>query len=252
MTTLVFVFGLIWGSFLSVIVNRVDSLSTVFLSRSRCQTCKKTLGPLDLVPLLSFAFLQGKCRHCRGKISLEYPLIELLSGLLLLAIYLKFSISLFSVILALSISCLLVASFLDAKAMEVDLWLFIAGIVFGLAWYFGQSGFSSQVFILLAWGTLVATVLPLTFYLVSREKWMGLGDVFFALWAACILGFPEALVAIFIAFLSGAVFGIILLIVKGKISGIKVPFGPFVAFGAVAALLYGHQIVEFYLKLIGF
>lgn len=252
MIALVLIFGLVWGSFLSVVINRIDNLGSVLVSRSHCPKCKKKLGVIDLFPLLSFIFLRGKCRHCKAKISLEYPLIELLSCFLVLAIYLKFSISFFSVMLFLSVSALLVASFLDARHMEVDLWLFIAGTIFGLIWFFSRFGLNSGALVSLVSGILVAIILPLAFYLVSRETWMGLGDILFALWTACILGFPGALAAIFIAFLSGAIFGIILLIIKGKISGIKVPFGPFIAFGAIVALFYGQQIVDFYLKLIGF
>ncbi len=194
----------------------------------------------------------GKCRHCHKKISIEYPLFEIASLALTLGVYLRFGISIFSVALFLSLSCLLVASALDIESMEVELGIFIAGIVFALIWYFGSNGLSLSSAALLGWAILLAVFLPLVFYLVSHEKWMGLGDAIFALWAAILVGFPLSGVAMFCAFVSGAIFGIIMIVMRKRDAKVGIPFGPFIALGAIIALFWGNIILDAYLKIIGF
>jgi len=194
----------------------------------------------------------GKCRHCHKKISIEYPLFEITSLALTLGVYLRFGISTFSVALFLSLSCLLVASALDIESMEVELGIFIAGIVFALIWYFGSNSLSLSSAALLGWAILLAVFLPLVFYFVSHEKWMGLGDAIFALWAAILVGFPLSGVAMFCAFVSGAIFGIIIIVTRKRDAKVGIPFGPFIALGAIIALFWGNVILDAYLKIIGF
>jgi len=244
--------GLVWGSFLSVVITRIDNLGTIFFGRSNCPKCKKTLGALDLVPLVSYIAFGGKCRHCKGAIGLKYPLLELLSAALFGTTVILFPLSWPLVFLVISLSALIVAVFVDAESMEVDLWLFVVGVISGSFWLFSHSGWNLVTSSSYLWGILSAILIPFCFYMVSREKWMGLGDVFFALWAGCILGFPRSIIAIFAAFLIGALFGIIYLVVKRKTAGVKIAFGPFVGLGTVVALFWGDKLVQIYLKLLGF
>ena len=250
MIFLSFIFGLIWGSFLSVVKNRLDRPKTIFFGRSECPKCKKKLGPVDLIPLVSFIIFRGKCRYCKKKISPEYPLFELISAAMAGALYLKFGLSLASIFLFLSLSVLLIASFIDISDHEVDLGLFIAGIILALAWFFlKDEGIRTFTGLLLA--VLYGAILPFGLYLASREKWMGLGDSFFAVWVAAIAGFPEVIAAIFLAFFSGAFFGIITLLIKKNRKDRKLPFGPFLALGGFLAVLWGDRIVSFYLQFFG-
>lgn len=241
------IFGLVWGSFLSVIKNRLDRLGTVFYTRSECPKCKKKLGPVDLIPLVSFIVFKGRCRYCNKRISYEYPLLEIVSAILAVALYLKFKISFASIALFLSFSVLLIASVIDIADREVDLGLFIVGIVLAVAWFFLKSD-GSRTFINLPLAILSGTILPFGLYLISREKWMGLGDSFFAAWIAVIAGFPNAIVAVFLAFFLGALFGIIMLLVKKNKKDRKLSFGPFLALGGFLAVLFGSQIIGFYLQ----
>lgn len=242
------IFGLVWGSFLSVVKNRLDRPKTIFFTRSECPKCKKKLGVLDLIPLVSFIVLKGKCRYCKRKISLEYPVFELVCAAVASLLYLKFKISLASIALFLSFSVLLIASVIDIADHEVDLGLFIVGIIFALAWFFLKNEGSKTVINLLL-AVSSGAVLPFGLYLISREKWMGLGDSFFAIWIAIIAGFPNAIAAVFLAFFLGALFGIIMLLVKKDRKDRRLPFGPFLALGGFLAILFGSQIISFYLQL---
>jgi len=248
---IVVLFGLVWGSFLSVIKNRFDNLGTVLYTRSHCPKCKKKLGVPDLLPIVSFIILRGRCRYCKEKISWEYLLFEIFSLALAIFVYYKFGLTAASVILFLSLSALLISAFVDAQSQEVELPLFIFGISTALFWALLKNGTSLDDFKNLFLAISVAVVVPLGLYLVSREKWMGLGDSFFALWIGLLSGFPQAALAIFLAFFLGAVFGIIILVVKGKEKTRRVAFGPFMALGGIIALGWGQQIIDFYLNFIG-
>jgi len=247
---IVLVFGLAWGSFLSVVKNRLDDFASVFLGRSHCPKCRHILGAFDLIPILSFIFLGGRCRFCHAKISLEYPLTEIISAVLIFLVYLKFGISFRSAILYLSLSALLVASLLDIDSGEVEVSVLLVGIFLALIWYF-SGGFSLGRLGSLLWAILITGGIPFFLYLVSQEKWMGLGDTFFAVWIGILSGYPAAFASIFLAFLFGAIFGIIKKAISGK-SQEKIPFGPFLAVAGVIGLFAGTQVINFYIKLFGF
>jgi len=198
---------------------------------------------------LSFLFLRGHCRFCRAKISLEYPLIEIISALLILFVYLKFGISFRSVVLYLSLSALLIASLLDIESSEVEVSVLLVGISLALIWYL-LGGIGLNQLGNLLWAVLITGSIPFFLYLVSQEKWMGLGDTFFAVWIGILSGYPSAFAAIFLTFLFGAIFGIIKRAISGK-SQERIPFGPFLALGGVVGIFAGAQIVNFYLKLFG-
>ncbi len=251
MNLLALIFGLFWGSFLGVIKDRADNLRSVLKGRSYCPECKKTLGALELIPIVSFIALRGRCRTCRARIGFEYPLIELLSGLLTLGIFWKYGISISSVILFLSLSRLLVASFLDVKDLEVDLWVLLVGGGLALCWKIAADGLSLSSLKSIGVGILVFAAIPFLMALLSRERWMGWGDSLFALWGGILVGYPQALVGIFLAFLTGAFFAILLLAGKKKGWKAKVPFGPFLAAGAVGSLFFADTLISWYLKLSG-
>jgi prepilin signal peptidase PulO-like enzyme (type II secretory pathway) len=246
---IVIISGLLWGSFLSVVKNRLDDLGSIFFGRSHCPKCRHVLGVFDLIPIVSFLCLRGRCRFCHAKISLEYPFTEIISALLILLVYLKFGISFRSAILYLSLSALLVASLLDIDSSEVEVSVLLVGMLLALIWYF-WGGLSFSQLTNLLWAILITGGIPFFLYLVSQEKWMGLGDTFFAVWIGILSGYPNAFAAIFLAFLFGAIFGIIKKVISGK-SQERIPFGPFLAAAGVTGLFAGAQIVSFYLKLFG-
>lgn len=234
--------GLIWGSFLSVVMSRLDNPKSIFVGRSRCPKCKKKLKALDLIPVVSFLLLRGKCRYCKKPIGYKYLILELLcAAVAVLAFYLE-GLSLEAVFLFISLSSLAVASLEDVLDQEVDLLFFITGIASALLYIFLKN-YSFYDTLL---GAITFAVIPFTLYAISREKWMGLGDSLFAFWAGILVGFPVSLLMIFMAFLLGSIFGIIKMVVK-PYSSSRLAFGPFLAVSAIAGLV-GRAAFLNYLK----
>jgi len=230
--------------------NRLGSLETVLTGRSACPKCKKRLKAIDLVPVISYLTLRGCCRYCKKPIGLSYLLVELICAALGGFVVWKFGLHFSSFSLFISLSLLVLAGFLDIESHEVDLWIFIAGVLFALLFQgMGVSSWQDMVTVLL--GGTSALIIPAAFYLLSRERWMGLGDVAFAFWIGIIASYPASLIAIFSAFLLGGIFGIIVLVTKGKRAQRRIPFGPFLGLGGVIGLLWGQRILDLYLKLIG-
>jgi len=244
------VFGLLWGSFLQVVKSRLDNIGTAFLGRSYCPNCKRHLKFYDLIPILSFIILRARCRHCKAKISFEHVLFELISALIAVLTVYYFGLTYQAVVLFLSLSALIVASFADIESQEVHLWLLGLGVLTALIFQFSlRFDFFELKNIL--FGALIAAIIPFAMYFVSRERWMGLGDSVFALWAGILAGYPAAALGIFCAFLFGALYGIIVLVKHGRKANRRIPFGPFIAFGAAVALFWGNILINAYLKLIG-
>ncbi|MCX6809937.1 MAG: prepilin peptidase [Candidatus Berkelbacteria bacterium] len=247
----IIIFGLIFGSFLSVDKNRLEDPKSIIIGRSQCPKCHHKLGFWVLIPLFSFLFLRGRCRYCAKKISWQYPIFEIISAILALAVYLKFGLSFSSFVLFLSLSALLVACWLDAENQEVELPVLIVGIILALIWYFLRSTGLTHLISLL-YAISAAVVIPFLLYLISREKWMGLGDSFFAAWIAILSGFPAAVVSVFSAFMLGAIFGIIKMSISSqKRSKSQIAFGPFLAIGGMIGLFWGEKIINLYLKIFG-
>jgi prepilin signal peptidase PulO-like enzyme (type II secretory pathway) len=243
--------GLVWGSFLTAFKSRLDDLESLLIGRSKCPNCQHQLGFFDLFPVLSYVFLLGKCRYCKKQISSHYPLIELISVVLALAIYLKSGISISSVLAYLSMSLLLVSSFLDIESQEVPISILIVSVVLALISSL-VTNFDNFAMVILA--GLTCAFIPAVLSIISREKWMGYGDIFFALTVGFMVGYPASVVSIFLAFLLGSIFGIIYLFVSKKGLGLKakIAFGPFIALGGFIGYLIGQDLFSLYLKMIGF
>lgn len=244
---LLFIIGLICGSFANVIVDRLaKKKSGIFWGRSSCPHCRHTLAATDLIPLLSFIFLRGKCRYCRKKISPQYPLVELGIGLFFgITIFLNFTGLALGLVL-LYFFILATVSIYDLKYLEIPDQVIIPGI--GIALLAAIAGLSPAPPITDA---LIGAAIPITFFLlqffVSRGKWIGLGDVRIAALMGLILGWQKTLVALFLAYLLGSLIGAIGLATGKFTRQSHVPFGPFLAAGTIAAFFFGQNILDWYL-----
>jgi len=247
---LVFIFGAAIGSFVACLKDRLEIHEPIFVGRSMCLSCRKKLTILELIPVFSFIFLKGRCNNCKKIIPLELFLTEAFGGFLALIIYNKLGISLSSLVLFTSLVLFFVASLSDIREREVDLRIFLIGIFFALFYALLDLKFIYDA-LLLFYAVISAAIVPAIFYVFSKERWMGLGDVFFAVWAGLICLFPMSLVAIALAFFIGALFGIIILLRNKKSGGTQVAFGPFIFSGTLIALFYGEIILNFYLKILG-
>jgi len=238
----VFIFGLIVGSFLNVVIIRYGN--RFFSSpRSECFSCSHPLAFFDLIPVLSFLFLGGRCRYCQSKISWQYPLVELLTALLLLFSYLKLGFSpefFFSAplwLLFLSVSAY------DLRHKIIPDGLVYALIIFSFGYMFFFR-FEASPFLSIFSGPVIAS--PFLFlWLISDGRWMGFGDVKLALSIGWFLGLAQGFYALVFAFWVGALVGLFLIFLKKtgdvglspKLKNLtiksEIPFAPFLIIGTL-------------------
>lgn len=247
----VFLIGLFAGSFLNVLVDRLPKGESVIGGRSHCDKCKRVLKWHDLIPLFSFIYLKGKCRYCHTSLSFYYPAVELVTGALFAGVFLFMGganinfiaiINIITFIYYLFIaSSLIVIFFTDLKYGVIpDKILFPAILISFL--YLLLNTYYIIPFILAGVG---AFLFFLALFLITKGKGMGFGDVKFVFLMGLILGFPGIAVALYIAFLTGALIGCILIIwKKKKLAGAKIPFGPFLVFGTIISLFFGEIIMQ--------
>ncbi len=238
MSGLMFLAGLVVGSFLNVVIYRLPRGLGFVKGRSFCPKCKRKIGWFDNVPLMSFILLKGHCRFCRKPISLRYPLVELLTGVLFYLSYLN-HLS----FLSYPLFCgLIVIFFIDLEHQIIP-----DEIVFPLIFLFLIFFLVSNYQLLITNYLITALAsfsLLLVLYLFTKGKGMGFGDVKLAFLMGLVLGFPKIVVAFYLAFLTGAFFGIILILLgKAKLKQ-KIAFGPFLVFSTIISFLWGEKLIR--------
>src|SRR3989344_1201145 len=244
---LVFIFGSSFGSFLNVVIDRLPNNLPLLISRSRCESCKKTLKWYDLFPVFSYLFLFGKCRYCKSIIPARIFFVELITGTIFAYLFFLFFSGIINVVLFFLFSviafCLIVIFFTDLKfgiiPDEILLVLLFSGLAVNLL--FNWENFMS--FVLSGIGALLFFLL---LFLLTRGKGMGFGDVKFSFFVGFLLGFPKSLLAFYLAFLTGAFISVILIAWgKKRFKKDTVPFGPFLIAGICLTILYSDKIFRF-------
>jgi len=255
----VFIFGLIIGSFLNCVIYRLEKDKKI-TGRSFCPKCKHKLSWLDLFPVFSWIFLGGKCRYCSKKISIQYPLVELATAFVFLflasgQIELTWRVVVNLLFFFYIFSSLIVIFVYDLKHYLIpDIVLFPAIIITAILRVLQVFNLNPQS--LVFWNYFLAVVIASGFFfliwLVSRGKWMGFGDVKLAILMGLLLGVERVLVALFLAFMLGAIVGIVMMILHKKGLKSEIPFGPFLILGTVIALFWGPIIIKWYMETLNF
>lgn len=243
---MVFVFGLIVGSFCNVVIYRLPLGNSIVTPGSRCRSCDNSIRPWDNIPILSYFILNGRCRSCREPISVRYPIVEFTSGILYLTLYLKFGLSILFVIYALMASTLVVVALIDLDHKIIPNIITLPGILAGLSLSLQLLPITPLTSLL---GVLIGGVLFYLIALISKGG-MGGGDIKLIAMIGAFLGWHGALFTIFSSALLGAVVGIMLMVLGKKGRKDKVPFGPFLSFGAIVFMLSGDDLVQWYLELL--
>ncbi len=262
----IFIFGLIVGSFLNVVICRLKTKEEIFFSRSHCPHCKKNLKWFDLIPILSFISTFGKCRYCGKKISLQYPLVEIATGLLFLLIFwhLNFGFGLeqfgtiwiLNLIYSLFILCSLIVIFVydlkhyiipDKIVFPAIATAFFYQLISNISATGGQYPISNSFYIIFS--AFLAAGFFFLIILISKGEWMGFGDVKLAFLMGLIVGWPNILFALFLAFILGAAIGLILIGLKIKSIKSQIPFGPFLVAATVIMMFWGEIIKDIYFSL---
>ncbi len=259
---LVFLIGLVLGSFLNVVVDRSVEGKSFVSGRSKCAYCHRELSPIELLPLVSYVMQGGKCKHCSKKLSIYYPVVELTTGILfVIAMYdiigntplspptygildATYGMYIFAVI-----SVLIIIFFTDLKyglipfytTLLAILVVFLKNIFFplyddlSLINYFFSAFFSLIFFLIL--------------FLATKGRGMGFGDVVYVFLMGLLLGFPKIVLGMYIAFLSGTVVALFLVFLKKKkMKGGTIPFGPFLVAGTVISFFWGNMIIDGIMK----
>lgn len=242
---LIFALGACVGSFLNVCVYRLPHDQSIITPPSHCTACKRRLKPIDLIPLLSYFLLRGKCRFCGKKISARYPWVEFLTGLIFLLIKLQFGLSAFWAY-AIFASLLIVIFFIDLKHLVILDELCYLGITVGLV----HNLILGSILSSLAGAALGFGLLWLIGWLGKKyykKEALGEGDLKLAAMLGAFLGWEQILLVIFLAYLLGAIAGLMLLGLKIKKMDEYIPFGPALAAGAFIAMFWGKFLINFYL-----
>lgn len=256
----VFILGLFVGSFLNVVVYRLHREESFVKGFSKCLFCGHRLYPKDLVPLVSFLFLKGKCRYCRHKIAKQYFLMELATaiGFTLIALVLWKNIDsqiilaninnllifktlawclFFSYLLIIFVYDLKYYLILDQVTLPAIVLIFIINLFLGFSWA------------TLLLGALVGGGFFFLQFAISKGKWIGGGDIRLGLLLGVMLAWPQVLTALFLAYLLGSLFAIGLLLKGKKHWGDKLPFGTFLSLATFIVLLYGDVLISWYWSL---
>lgn len=252
------------GSFLSVVLYRLKhEQKGTLIGRSRCPSCKKNLGHFDLIPVLNYILLGGHCRYCKKPISLYYFFLEITTALIFLLMYLRFPFITEGLILSdysvdlmtlvqyifstISGTLLIGIFFFDLQYMEIPDLLIYPLIVVGLL---GSLITKSVDFPSILIAIAAAVVFFGGQHWLSKGKWLGEGDVYVAIGMAVMFGWKLFIVAVSLSYIIGAALCIILLVTKATKAKTQIPFAPFLVFGTFATILYGNEILSWYMNLL--
>ncbi len=242
---IIFLYGIVIGSFLNVCIYRIPKQENIVKIRSHCMNCGYQLRWYDLVPLFSYLCLRGRCRSCKQKISVQYPLIELLNGALYCIVFAVYGISVEALLYALLASALITLSVIDFRTYEIPVGINIFILALGLIRIATDYTHWSDYVV----GSLLVSGFLYLVHLVTRRRGIGGGDIKLMAASGLLLGWKQIL----LAFVMGCIIGSVIHIARMKISGQGhvLAFGPYLSIGILISALAGDQMIAWYLSYIG-
>jgi leader peptidase (prepilin peptidase)/N-methyltransferase len=267
---LALVLGLVVGSFLNVVILRLPQGQSITTPRSRCPACKKLIPWYDNIPIVSYVVLSGRCRQCKNKISPRYPMIEAITAIVALLLYVRFGLTVEWVIFFLFSAALIALAFIDLDHRILPDAITLNGIWIGvlasvylaqpnplISRLFRSAGIegasprllalSSSVIGAVVGGGLLWAVAEAYLRLRGIEG-MGFGDVKMMAMVGAFLGAPLALLTIMLGSLLGSILGLIFIRIANKTREYELPFGTFLSFAGIVAVLYGEDLVQWYVE----
>lgn len=242
---IIFIYGSCIGSFLNVVIYRVPINISIAKGRSYCPKCNHKIKSYDLIPILSYMLLKGKCRNCKDSISIRYPLIELFTGIIAVITFMARGFSLEAVIIFLVAAILIAIAMIDFDTMTIPDELVIAIIPLALVMVYLQNDISLLSRII-AFFEISIPMIMLNYFVQDS---FGGGDVKLISVCGIILGWQNTLLAMFIAILIGGFYAIYLLVSGKSKKGAHIAFGPYICIGVYIAMIYGNEIISMYLNL---
>ena len=238
------IFGLAIGSFLNLCIDRLPQRASIISPPSHCASCGHPLSALDLIPVLSYLLLRGRCRYCGASIPWRLPLVEMATGLLFAFLWHRYGPSSQWILATIYTCILIIVFFTDLEHRLVLNQVIYPAIALALLAAPFTPSHSARALLL---GGLIGFALLFLIALI-RPAGMGMGDVKLAAFIGLIVGFPSILIALFLSFVAGGLVAGWLLLsgVKGRKD--PVPFAPFLVAGGMVAMLYGEEIMDWYLR----
>jgi len=246
-----FILGAVVGSFLNVCIYRIPAGKSIVSPPSACPHCGQHIRWFQNIPILSYLFLGGKCASCRTVISLRYPAIEALTGLLFALVLYNFSFSTATPVYWMFVAALIVITFIDLDHQIIPDVISLPGIIVGFICSFfipWLSWLDSLLGIVIGGGILLT--IAWIYEKVAKREGMGGGDIKLLGMLGAFLGWKAVLPIIFIASLIGSLIGIPLMLLQKRDTKLAIPFGPFLAFAATVYLFWGHDLIYWYLNLL--
>jgi leader peptidase (prepilin peptidase)/N-methyltransferase len=238
-----FFFGAAIGSFLNVVIYRMPGGISLIKPNSFCPKCKKPIKWFENIPVISYIFLGGKCSGCHSRISLRYPLIEIITGCLFLYSFIHFGLSIEFFFYVFFFCSLLIISGIDFSHQIIPDIISMPGIFIGLIFQIVKGNFIPGLIGMLFGGGLILLIRIIGGKVYKKEV-MGMGDVYLTAMIGAFVGFPFILAAIFIAALVGSILGIIFIISTKQSRESPIPFGPFLSIGGILAIALQQKIVQ--------
>ena len=252
-TIVLFLIGVCLGSFFNVCIYRIPNKKSIVNPPSHCYNCKTRLKPLDLVPILSWSLLRGKCRHCGQKISLRYTLVELLTGILFVLVYSIYGLKIVSLYYIVLISLLVIISFIDLDHYIIHDEIIIFGVLVSTTFNILGLGISLKESLLggLICGGGMLVLIYLTDFITKKEV-MGGGDIKLFFMIGLFLGVKLGILTILLSAYIGSIYGVITMVcskIKKKVVNLMLPYGPFISMSALISILYSTSIISWYIGL---
>ncbi|MGZ3580580.1 MAG: prepilin peptidase [Syntrophales bacterium] len=234
------------GSFLNVLIFRIPEGQSIVFPSSHCPKCGHAIRVYDDIPIISYLVLGGKCRDCHDKISIQYPIVEAITAVMSLLLFLKFGLSLKFLASFIFTSALIVITFIDLRHQIIPDVISLPGIpiFFFLAVFFMDlTVWESLLGILIGGGCLFA--IAFLYEIIAKREGMGGGDIKLLAMLGAFLGWKSLFFVLCASSLLGAVVGVAAMVMKGQDMKYAVPFGPFLSIAAVAYLFVGADVMNF-------
>jgi len=243
-------FGLVWGSFLNVVIYRLPRGQSLMWPPSSCPQCRTRIKPYDNIPILSYILLRGRCRSCGLKISLIYPLVEAATPLCFLLLYSRFALSFHFFASCLFVSALIALCFIDLYHQTLPDEITLPGLALALVYSAFRLDLNLRQALI---GAIAGAGFLLAIYglywLLRKKEGLGMGDVTMMLLVGAYLGWLKAFLTLLLGSFAGALVGVFLLSFRKKDLQFSLPFGTFLAPAAFVALIWGDRIISAYLSL---
>ena len=242
LSIIIFLYGIVIGSFLNVLIYRLPKHENIATKRSHCMECGYQLKWYDLVPLFSYLFLRGRCRKCGTRISIQYPIIEAANGILYVLIFLRYGLTIETLLYCLLFSALLALSVIDFRTFEIPVGFNIFILILGLV----RVATDYKNWLLYLIGLVSVSLFLFAIFAISKGRGIGGGDVKLMAATGLLLGWKLNL----LGFVMGCILGSIIHIIRMKVSkeGRTLAMGPYLSLGVVLTVFFGEYIISWYMS----